>query len=68
MREVKIYKTGINYLMAYNEPNNSIWEDSPCSLPFVAKAPSLEKAQRFHYNSIYYRDDPFKPARKVDEF
>jgi hypothetical protein len=54
--------------MAYNEPNNSIWEDSPCSLPFVAKAPSLEKAQRFHYNSIYYRDDPFKPARKVDEF
>ena len=53
----------------YNHENSqTIWAESPCSLPYVSKQLPIEKAKRFHYNSIYYKDDPFKPARKIDEF
>lgn len=28
----------------------------------------MDRAKRFEYNSIYYRDDPCRPKKKVDEF
>lgn len=28
----------------------------------------MDKSKRFEYNSIYYKDDPCKPKKKVDEF
>ena len=55
-------------MSCFHSSADTIWSESPCSLPFVSKKASIEKAKRFHYNSIYYKDDPFKPARKVDEF
>ena len=48
--------------------SNTIWVESPCTLPYVSRHASIEKTKRFHYNSIYYKDDPFQPARKIDEF
>jgi hypothetical protein len=42
--------------------------DSPCSLSFTNKLPFIERAGRFQHNSIYDHDDPFKPAKKIDEF
>jgi hypothetical protein len=44
----------------------SIWTDSPCTLSYIQKAQAFEKSKRFEYNSIYYKDDPFKPAKPID--
>ena len=46
---------------------STIWVDSPCSLSYTSNLPPLERAKRFHFNSIYYRDDPNKPAKREDQ-
>ena len=38
------------------------------TISFPRQVFSLERSRRFEYNSIYYKDDPFKQKKKVDEF
>jgi hypothetical protein len=40
-----------------------LWRDSPCTLRNVVANPSLDLAQRFHYGSIYYKDEVNKPKK-----
>ena len=55
-----------NYSVSPNTKEYKLWVDSPCSLSFSNNLPYLDKSLRFQYGSIYYKDDPFKPAKKVD--
>lgn len=40
-----------------------LWNDSPCTLRNVVQNPSMDNAQRFHYGSIYFRDEVNKPKK-----
>jgi hypothetical protein len=40
-----------------------LWRDSPCTLRNTLQNPSLDVAPRFHYGSIYFRDEVNKPKK-----
>lgn len=61
-------KLSSSILSVKKSPEISLWVESPCTIAFCSKLPPLEQSKRFHFNSIYYRDDPCKPSRKIDEF
>ena len=45
-----------------------LWRDSPCSLRCVVQNTSLDNAKRFHYGSIYFKDEVNKPKKVFTEF
>jgi hypothetical protein len=45
-----------------------LWNDSPCTLRNVVQNPSMDNAQRFHYGSIYFKDEVNKPKKVFTEF
>lgn len=45
-----------------------LWNDSPCTLRNVLQNPSMDHAQRFHYGSIYFKDEVNKPKKVFTEF
>jgi hypothetical protein len=45
-----------------------LWRDSPCTLRNVLQNPSMDQAQRFHYGSIYFKDEVNKPKKVFTEF
>lgn len=47
---------------------HSLWTDSPCSMNFPNYVSTIERSRRFEFDSIYFRDDPCKPATDIDEF
>lgn len=40
-----------------------LWHDSPCTLRNVIQNPSMDHAHRFHYGSIYFKDEVNKPKK-----
>lgn len=44
----------------------SIWNESPLTLAHSRNAITIDRSKRFDIDSIYYRDDPTKPKKKVD--
>ncbi len=38
------------------------------TIGYVSKGATIDKCKRFEFASIYYKDDPTKPKKKVDEF
>ncbi len=50
------------------ETSKLLWRDSPCTLSNVLQNPSLDHSLRFHYGSIYYRDEVNKAKKVFTEF
>ena len=48
-----------------NPKNTSkmLWVDSPCTLNNVIQNPSIDNALRFHYGSIYFKDEVNRPKK-----
>lgn len=40
-----------------------LWRDSPCTLGCVLNNPPIDQAKRFHYGSIYFKDEVNKPKK-----
>ena len=45
-----------------------LWKESPCTLRNVLQNPSVDLAPRFHYGSIYFKDEVNKPKKVFTEF
>ena len=52
----------------HKDTSKLLWRDSPCTLRCVLQNPSMDNAQRFHYGSIYYKDDVNRPKKVFTEF
>jgi hypothetical protein len=50
------------------DTNKMLWHDSPCTLRNVLQNPSMDQAHRFHYGSIYFKDEVNKPKKVFTEF
>lgn len=42
--------------------------ESPPTLSYSNRAATIDRTKRFDIDSIYYKDDPTKPKKKIDEF
>ena len=45
-----------------------LWRNSPCSQNYVLQNPSMDLSRKFHYGSIYFRDEVNKPKKVFTEF
>ena len=45
------------------DTNKMLWTESPCTLRNVVQNPSMDNSLRFHYGSIYFRDEVNKPKK-----
>lgn len=45
-----------------------LWRESPCTLSSALVNPYIDKAKRFHYGSIYFRDEVNRPKKVFTEF
>ena len=44
-----------------------LWRDSPCTIRNVLQNPSMDAAPRFHYGSIYFKDEVNKPKKVFEQ-
>jgi hypothetical protein len=49
--------------LAQTDTARMLWRDSPCTLRNGLHNPSMNNARRFHYGSIYFRDEVNKPKK-----
>ncbi len=49
--------------MPFTDTNRLLWRESPCTLRNVLQNPSMDNSKRFHYGSIYYKDEVNKPKK-----
>lgn len=54
--------------LTHQDTSKLLWRDSPCTLRNVIQNPSLDQATRFHYGSIYFKDEVNKPKKIFTEF
>jgi hypothetical protein len=45
-----------------------LWTRSPCTLSNALQNPSIDQAPRFHYGSIYFKDEVNKAKKVFTEF
>ena len=54
--------------LRHKDTGKLLWHDSPCTLRNVLQNPSMDHSHRFHYGSIYFKDEVNKPKKVFTEF